>query len=68
MARTVRRWRGTVHQLLVETANDLTSLVARSNKYKAKDVALAIFTDEQVTSIQEVIGILDDVEEDVVKR
>lgn len=68
MARVVRKWRGTVRALLEETTADLVSLVARSNKLKAKDPALAIFTDAEVVEVQTVIGVLEDAAEETVKR
>lgn len=68
MPRTVFKWKRLVHQLLKETSEDLVRLVARSNRFKAKDPATAIFTDAEIISIQTVIGILDDAEEAVVPR
>lgn len=68
MAHLVRRFRGAVRQLLLETASDLESLVSRSDKYKAKDPALAIFTDAEKVKVEDALALLSDKAEEEVPR
>jgi hypothetical protein len=56
--RTVFKWRRLVHQILGDAIDDLTSLLNRNAKYKAKDPDSVILTDAEVVKINDALFVL----------